>query len=503
MSERSDSGGSGRLAGLLAAALAFGLVLSLPTPEGLDPVGMRVLASTLAMAILWVSEALPIPVTSLLPLILFPLLGIMPSDAVAGVYTNDLIFLFFGGFFLALALERWGAHRRVALIVMSWFGTRPAAIIAGVMTAVAFLSMWISNTATSLMMLPICLALVEQLEERGVPKAQVRRFSAALLLGLAYSANIGGIGTPIGTGPNGIFVRQFPDAMTPSFAEWMGFGLPLVIVFLALVWLFFTRVLFRFDPSVSFGERDYVRQKLRELGPLSPQERGTLMVFGLTVFLWVTRRDLGGLPGWASLLEGAGFEWIQASASKGVGDSAVSILAVLLLCLIRVGKPRRPLADWTTATQVPWGMLLLLGGGFAIARAFGVNQDEGLLSLSSYLGEKLSGLAGESPVVVLPAIALGVSFLTEFTSNTATTSVIVPILAHVGSAELGRLLALTATLSASCAFMFPVATPPNAIVFASERVGIRTMMKAGIWLNLLGGLLIPLVIWFLARPLLP
>ena len=231
--------------------------------------------------------------------------------------------------------------------------------------------------------------------------------------------------------------------------------------------------------------------------------RGTLGVFAVSGFLWITRRDLGGIPGWASLLERAGFDWSSASASNGVGDSAVSILAVLLLCLIRVGTPRRPLGDWNTATQVPWGMLLLLGGGFAIARAFGVSHDEGLSSLSGWLGERLGGIAGESPVIVLPSIALGVSFLTEFTSNTATTSVIVPILANVGTAELGRLLALTAPLSASCAFMFPVATPPNAIVFASERVGIRTMMKAGIWLNILGGLLIPIIIWFIARLVLP
>jgi solute carrier family 13 (sodium-dependent dicarboxylate transporter), member 2/3/5 len=502
VSENQSNPGRGRSLGLIAAVLAFGIVMASPSPEGLNPVGMRVLAATLAMAILWVTEALPIPVTSLLPILMFPLLGIMPSDQVAGVYTNDLIFLFFGGFFLALALEQWGAHRRVALIVMSWFGTKPAAIIAGVMTSVAFLSMWISNTATSLMMLPICIALIEQLEERGVPKPQVQRFSIALLLGLAYAANVGGMGTPIGTGPNGIFMRQFAELGQPSFAQWMSYAIPLVIVFIAAVWFIFTRFLFRFDPAISFGERDFVRQKLRDLGPLGREERGTLIIFALTVFLWITRRDLGPIPGWASLLNAAGFDWISARASSGVGDSAVSILAVLLLCVTRVGPKRQPLADWNTATQVPWGMLLLLGGGFAIAGAFGVESGEGL-SLSAWLGERLGGIAGESPLVVLPSIALGVSFLTEFTSNTATTSVIVPILAHVGDAEVGRLLALTATFSASCAFMFPVATPPNAIVFASGRVGIRTMMKAGIWLNLLGGLLIPLAVWFLARHLLP
>ncbi|MEZ6194215.1 MAG: DASS family sodium-coupled anion symporter [Planctomycetota bacterium] len=487
---------------LALAAAAFGGILALPVPTGLDPIGLRVLAMTAAMAILWVTEALPIPVTSLLPLIGFPFLGILSSDGVAREYTNDLIFLFFGGFFLALTLERWNVHRRIALRVMSAFGTRPAAIVAGVMTAVAVLSMWISNTATSLMMLPICVALAEQLEEQGVDPKHVQRFTVALLLGLCYSANIGGMGTPIGTGPNGIFMRQFVGAGQPSFAQWMAFGLPLVFAFLLVAWFLLARVLFRFPADLSFGERDVVRRKLREMGPMRAEERATLAVFVITVLLWITRRDVGPIPGWATALQGLGFTWIEAKASTGVGDSAVAILAVVALCFWRVGPERRPLADWGVAERVPWGMLLLLGGGFSIARAFDVHGAEGA-SLSTWLGDRLGGLSDGSPLVVLPSVALSVSFMTEFTSNTATTSVVVPILAQVGTAEIGRILALCAALSASCAFMFPVATPPNAIVFASGRIRIRQMMFAGIWLNLVGGALIPLAVWFIARFVLP
>ncbi len=467
---------------------------------------MRALAVTVAMAILWVTEALPIPVTSLLPVLAFPLMGVLSSAEVTAKYANDLIYLFFGGFFLALTLERWNVHRRIALLVVSAFGSKPRAVILGIMVAVAGLSMWISNTATALMMLPICLALADQLKDCGASKEDVDRFATALLLGTAYAANIGGMGTPIGTGPNGIFMAFFESAAQPSFAQWMMFAIPLVVVFVAAAWFLLTGVLFKFAPEVGFGERDYVRAKLRDMGRLSPQERATLAVFCLTVLLWVTRRDLdlGGfrIPGWLSGLDALGMTWTKMLRERFIGDSAVSILAVILLCVIRVGPKRQPLADWSIGARVPWGMLLLLGGGFAIAGSFGVGGEEGL-SLSAYCGAKLGALGEANPLFVLPSIALSVSVLTEFTSNTATTSVMIPLLAEVGSAETSRLLCLTATLSASCAFMFPVATPPNAIVFASGRLRIKTMMKAGIGLNLVGAILIPICVWFLARLFLP
>lgn len=489
----------------VAAVLGLLLVCFLEAPAGLDPRGFRTLGVTGLMAVLWLTEVLPIPVTSLLPLLLFPLLGILPSGETASQYASDLGFLFFGGFFMASVIERWGLHRRLALRVIMLFGVRPGGLILGVMTAVAFLSMWISNTAATLMMLPICLALVVEVEADD--EVAAARFAKALLLAVAYAANVGGMGTPIGTAPNAIFLREFGDTVRLSFLQWMVIALPLVAVFLVVVHQLLTRVLFRFGPGTRLGRRDLIATKLAELGPMSRQEIHTACIFGLVVLLWVLRSDfvIGGwrLPGWVSGLEALGLDRLAGGARSGIGDSAVAILGVLLMCLDRVGPERRPLADWTMARDLPWGLLLLLGGGFAIARAFQVGDGPEGSSLSSYVAEQLSGGRDLGAIVLVPITATVMTFLTEVTSNTATTAVVMPILAGMGAAELGRAVGLAATFSASCAFMLPVATPPNAIVFGANRLRIADMVRAGLLINLVGIVLVTLTVLLIAANVMP
>ncbi len=488
--------------------VALALPLVLECPERLDPRGFRALGVTALMAILWVSEVLPIPVTSILPLILFPMLGIMSSDQATGAYANDLTFLFFGGFFIALTIERWHLHRRLALNLIALFGTKPARTMLGIMVAVATLSMWISNTATTLMMLPICIALCDELTGKGADEETKSRFATALLLSVAYAANIGGMGTPIGTAPNGIFQRHFEELGQPSFAQWMLICIPLVCVFIIAVWFVLKRHFKNATAEISFGEHDLVRKRLKKLGRLTRQERAVATVFAVVVTLWVTRRDvaLGSLeiPGWITGLNALGVGWLGAGAKAGVGDSAAAILGVVLLCLWRPGPDRIPLADWDTAKKLPWGMLLLLGGGFAIAQSFQVGSSQGeLLSLSAWIGSSLESLEQAGAIVLVPATAGIMTLVTEVASNTATTSVVVPIVSQVGSDSLGRLLAFAATLSASCAFMLPVATPPNAIVFASGRISIKSMIKAGIIVNLIGIVLVSLTVLAIAATVLP
>ncbi len=480
----------------------------LECPENLDPRAFRAIGVTGLMALLWVTELLPIPVTSMLPIILFPMLGIMTSDAVAGAYANDLTFLFFGGFFMALAIEKWQLHQRIALNLIVLFGSKPSQTMLGIMVAVATLSMWISNTATTLMMLPICVALCDQLTGTGADEKTKARFTTALLLSVAYAANIGGMGTPIGTAPNAIFQREFEGLGQPSFAQWMIITIPMVFLFVLAVWFVLKRPFRPLQGKIHFGDRSLVKKKLQSLGSLSNQEKGVAWVFLVVVLLWVTRRDfvLGSLavPGWVTGLRTWGVSWLSSGAKSGVGDSAAALVGVVLLCVWRPGPEKVPLADWNTASKLPWGMLLLLGGGFAIAKSFQVGEATGnLLSLSAWIGSSLESWQESGAIILVPLTAGVMSFLTEFASNTATTSVVVPIVALVGSDALGRLLAFAATLSASCAFMLPVATPPNAIVFASGRIPIRSMIRVGFLINLVGILLVSLTVLVIAAKVLP
>jgi sodium-dependent dicarboxylate transporter 2/3/5 len=471
----------------------------------------RAARSTLAVAVLmaawWMTVAIPIPATSLLPLILFPVLGILPSGATAANFANNITFLFMGGFILALGVERWGLHRRIALHVVRTLGTDPSRMVLGFMVATAFLSMWISNTATTLMMLPIALAVIGAVREMSGGK-RISGFGPALLLGIAYSASIGGLATPIGTPPNMSFLRIleifYADAPTITFGRWTLAFLPLVAIFLPVAWLFLTRVAHRLqrEPVPAAGE--VIRNELDRLGKMGKAEKRMLWVFVVTAVLWMTRGDLDlgavHLPGWASLLE----RWVgEPFAGENLHDATVAIGMAVLTFLIP-GEPdaqgrRRALMNWETAVRLPWGILLLFGGGFALAMAF---KESGL---SQYLGESYAGqVQGLSPILLIAATCLLLTFLTEVTSNTATTEVMLPVLAGTAAA-MGvnpLLLMIPATLSASCAFMLPIATPPNAIVFGSGELEIREMVRAGILLNLMGVVLITLVFYFVSSWLL-
>lgn len=491
-----------------AALLTIGLASMLaPALEAMPSDARATLAVTVLMASWWISLAIPIPATSLLPLVLFPALGIMSSGGTAASYANNNIFLFMGGFILALGVQRWGLHRRIALHIVRAIGTNPSRMVLGFMLATAFLSMWISNTATALMMLPIALAVIASLGAVG-GDTPAGGFAPALLLGVAYSASIGGLATPIGTPPNISFLRIqeiiYPAAPTIPFGRWTLAMLPLVALFLPLAWLVLTRVTHRLEQHDVGSGASVIRENLASLGSMGTGERRILWIFSTTAVLWITRADLTigavRVPGWAGIVE----RWVgEPFAAANLHDATVAMAMALLTFLIAAepdstGK-RQALMDWETAVKLPWGILLLFGGGFALAGAF---QETGL---SRYLGEVFAARVSEAhPLVLVAAICLLLTFLTEVTSNTATTEVMLPVLAGAagGMSVHPLLLMLPATLSASCAFMLPIATPPNAIIFGSGQIEMRQMVRAGALLNLIGALLISIFFYFVSARLL-
>ena len=486
----------------VAAAVVFAPALS-----EMPRVARATLATAVLMASWWITVAIPIPATSLLPLVLFPVFGVLTSKQTAVNYASEIIFLFMGGFILALGIQRWGLHRRIALHIVQIFGTNPSRMVLGFMVATAFLSMWISNTATSLMMLPIALAVVASLRE--VDGDRVKGFAPALLLGIAYSASIGGLATPIGTPPNISFLRiseiLFPEAPTISFGSWFFAILPVVIVLLPIAWILLVRLFgYRAPTGSSSSGPGVIAEEIRALGTMSGAERRMLWIFVITALLWITRGDLDlgtfRIPGWASLVEA----WLPGRFAAGhLHDATVAMGMALLTFLIpgeRQPDGRRPaLMDWDTAVQLPWGILLLFGGGFALALAF---KESGLAEyFAASFARQVGGLP---PFFLVIATCLLLTFLTEVTSNTATTEVLLPILAGTATA-MGvhpLLLMLPATLSASCAFMLPIATPPNAIVFASGEVEIRDMVRAGLLLNLIGVVVIATLFFLVSSRLL-
>jgi sodium-dependent dicarboxylate transporter 2/3/5 len=454
----------------LGLALGAGLALA-PAPEGLSAAAWRTAAVGVLMAVWWMSEALPIPVTALLPLALFPLAGIAPVDDAAAPYAHPLIFLFLGGFLLALALERWNLHRRLALAVVLRLGTRPVRLVAGFMAASAFLSMWISNTATAMLMLPIGLSLVALVEpDAGEGKSTATPFALCLMLGIAYASSLGGMATLIGTPTNALLAAFAADAYgrEVAFADWLLIGLPLVVVGLPLTLWTLTRWVYPIRLAEVPGGRFFIARQVVRRGALGRPERRVAVIFALTAAAWVTRPLLA--------------RWVP-----GLSDTGVAMLAALALFVVPAGGGERgALLDWAAARRLPWGVLLLFGGGLSLAAAI---RDTGL---ADWIGGHMEGLAGlPSPLVVLAVCAV-IVLLTELTSNTATTAAFLPVLASLAAA-LGiepLTLLVPATLAASCAFMLPVATPPNAIVYGSGMVTVPQMARAGAWLNLLFLLLV-------------
>lgn len=437
--------------------------------------GRATAAVALWMAVWWLSEAIPISATALLPLALLPLLGATPIADAAAPYANELIFLFMGGFLIALAMERHGLHRRIAWVALRLVGDRPASMVGGFMAVSALLSMWVSNTATAIVMLPVATSLVELVRRqvcppggRGDPDA-VAAFATCLMLGIAYAASIGGMATPIGTPPNLFaisFLRTELD-VDISFVRWMGVGLPLVAVFLPTTWLLLTRWVRPIRLGRIEGAAGLAGRQLQELGPMSRAERIALAVFLGAAGLWVTRPWLVGLGLWG------------ARPLAGLSDAGIAMLAAVVLFVAPSGRDGRRVLDWETAQRLPWGILLLFGGGLSLAASIQAN------GVGELLGGQVAAFAGLPPLLVVVGVVTGIVFLTELTSNTATTATLVPILASLAPGlGLDPLqLVVPATLAASCAFMLPVATPPNAIVFASGLVTIAEMRRAGFWLN--------------------
>jgi sodium-dependent dicarboxylate transporter 2/3/5 len=454
-------------------------------------------ALALWMATWWISEAVPIAVTALLPLVVLPLSGIAPIADVAVNFGRSTIFLFLGGFFVALGLEESGAHRRVALGIVARLGSQPAQIVLGFMLATWFLSMWISNTSTAMLMLPIALSLLSTARERGADERVMAPLSVALMLAIAYAANIGGIASLVGTPPNlaftRLFTQLFPSAPEVGFFDWMSFALPFSIVFLLLTWWLLTKVLHRLPGEQLLGGAEAVSRLRAELGPVRRDEALALGVFATTALLWLTSSGMSfgdaQIPGWRDLLG------VRAYAD----DSVVAVsMAIVLFMLPSSDRPGERLLEWRMASRVPWAVLLLFGGGFALADGF-VRS-----GLSGWAGGHFEVLSGTHPLVLVVVVSLLLSFLTELTSNIATAEMLLPILA-TASVALGvdpRLLMIPATISASCAFMMPVATPPTAIVYGTGLVPIRAMVRAGLVLNLIGVVLVTLMLWWLAGPLL-
>ena len=453
--------------GLVLGPVLFALMLAVPAPAGLSADGWRVAATAVLMAVWWVTEPIPIPATALLPLALFPLLGVSNIQEAASPYANELIFLFMGGFMIALAMQRWGLHRRIALGVLSAVGTRPAALVGGFMLATAFISMWVSNTATAVMMLPIALSVV-QLVQRGAPEGSRSDLPGALMLGIAYAASIGGFATLIGTPPNALlagFVRQ-TYGIRVGFAQWMMVGVPMMLVLLPFTWLLLTRVVYRVNEPEIPGGRELIAGEMRSLGPVSAPERVVAVVFGLAALAWIVR----------PLLE-------TAVPGAELSDAGIAITAALVLFLFPVNLARAEFVlDWQWAGRLPWDVLLLFGGGLSLADALTRT------GVAKWIGAGLSGLGSlPTPLLVLLVCAT-IVFLSEIASNTATAAAFLPVVGSlaVGVGENPLLFVVPAALAASCGFMLPVATPPNAIAYATGHVSVPRMARAGLLLDLMG-----------------
>ncbi len=483
MSRAAPPPGRRRLGFFLGLA-AFLAALACPRPEGMEPEAQRTAAVALLMALWWTTEALPFAATALIPLAAFPLMGVVPALEASQSYGDPNIFLFAGGFFIAMAMMKWNLHTRIALWILCRTGSHPRALTGGFMLATAALSMWISNTATALMMLPIALAVVEMFGGGGERRGQ-DRFALCLLLGIAYAASIGGMATLVGTPPNVLlasqFERLFPQEQPIGFLQWMAAALPVSLVLLFLAWWLLAGALFRFGAGDVPGVEGMLEERLARLGPMSAGERVVLEVWLLTVLAWIFRSDidLGFL-----VVEG----WGGYFPSGHVHNGTVAMAGALLLFCATVDPARGERAlDWEWAQRIPWGTLLLFGGGLALARGM---DSSGLVA---WLGGRLEFLQGLPPWLILLCLVLLCIFLTELASNMASAAILLPILGGSLAPALGihpLALMAPATMAVNCAFMLPVATPPNAIVFGSGRISIPQMCWAGFWINLAGAVLI-------------
>jgi sodium-dependent dicarboxylate transporter 2/3/5 len=464
--------------GLVLGPTIFIVVLNFFHPEGLDMEANAILASTLWVAIWWITEAIPIAATALLPIVLFPLSGGLELSQTTSSYGHKFVFLFLGGFILAIAIEKWNLHKRIALNIINLVGTNIVNIILGFMIATAFLSMWISNTATAVMILPVGIAVVLQLQDNpNTIENENLIFSKALMLAIAYSASIGGMASLIGTPPNlvlaGVLEKSYGIELT--FSKWFSFGFPISITFLIIAWLYLTKFAFKFKLKEFPGGIAEIKKQLNKLGKISFEEKMVLAVFLITALAWISR------------------SLFLNQIIPSIDDTVIAIISAIVLFIIPSRNKNEALLGWSDAVKLPWGILLLFGGGMAIAVGFETS------GLALWLGEKLK-LLETIPLIILLLIIIGsVNFLTEITSNLATTAMLLPVLASLANAT-GihyNYLLVGATVAASCAFMLPVATPPNAVVFGSGYLKIKDMLKIGILMNIISIILLTLVVYFI------
>lgn len=446
--------------GLVVGLLVFVVILLSPAPEGLSDAAWKTAAVTLLMGIWWISEAIPISATALLPIVLFPVLGITSISESTSPYANPLIFLFMGGFILAIAMQKWQLHKRVAIGIVSLVGVNPSSIIIGFIIASAFLSMWVSNTATAIMMLPIAISILDLLnKKKGGEKIN---FEIVLILSIAYACNIGGMGTLIGTPPNALLAAFLNEnyGIEISFLQWMMVGVPSMLISLPIVYFILSKVVYPVKIETLPGGKEIIEAQVKELTKMSSQEKKVATVFVVAAFSWI-------------------FRPILVNILPGLSDAGIAIAASVALFLIP-SKKGGGLLVWSDTVKLPWGVLVLFGGGLSMAAAISST------GLATWIGSGIGGL-NTWPIVLIIFIVVGLMvFLTEMTSNTASTAAFLPILASVaiGLGENPLLLAIPAVFGASCAFMLPVATPPNAIVYGSGKITIPEMSRAGLWLNL-------------------
>ena len=465
--------------GLILGPLLFTFTLLFFKPKGLSPEGIAVLATTLWVAIWWIFEVVPIAVTAMLPIILFPITGAMELSTTTAAFGHKYVFLYIGGFILAIAIEKWNLHKRIALTVINIIGTSVSRIILGFMLATAFLSMWISNTATTVMMLPIGMAIILQLKDNPETKEDENEiFGKALMLAIAYSASIGGVATLIGTPPNlifaGILEEQYNIEMT--FSKWIIYGLPISITLLFICWKYLTTIAFKFKQKDFPGGKAEIKRLLKNLGKISYEEKIVLTVFCITAFLWITR------------------SFLISKLIPAIDDTIIAMAsATILFILPTKNRKEKKIINWESAVKLPWGILLLFGGGLALAEGFKTS------GLAQWIGSQITQFENLPLFALLFVLIFAVNFLTEITSNLATTAMLLPIIAPIALVLDVHPFTLMVgiTVAASCAFMLPVATPPNAIVFGSGYLKIPDMMKAGIWMNIISIILIAIITYYL------
>ncbi|WP_445957042.1 SLC13 family permease [Yeosuana sp.] len=464
--------------GLFLGPFAFLMILLLFHPKGLNDAANAVLASAIWVAIWWITEALPIAVTALLPIILFPLTGGMGLTETTASYGHKYVFLYIGGFILAIAIEKWKLHKRIALTIINIVGTNVINIILGFMIATAFLSMWISNTASAVMILPVGMAIVSQLRDNpDTIENENLIFGKALMLSIAYSASIGGMATLIGTPPNLVLAGVIKQTynIEISFSQWFMFGFPISIILLFICWVYLTRFAFKFKQKEFPGGSQEIKRQLQALGKISYEEKTVFVVFLLTAFAWITG------------------SFLIKQFIPGIDDTIIAVFFAVILFILPAKEKGIPIMNWEDAVKLPWGIVILFGGGMALALGF---ESSGL---AVWIGSQMTALESVPLILLLLILIASVNFLTEITSNLATTAMLLPVLVSLATAVGVHpyFLLVGATLAASCAFMLPVATPPNAVVFGSGYLKIEDMVKKGFFMNILSIILVTLFVYYI------